>query len=191
MFMTGKNEWKKLDQWPPKNLETKNLYLHENEKLSFDTPQSSETSFDEFVSDPHKPVPYTEDIDFEMTKGYMTDDQRFASKRPDVLVYQTDVLENDITLAGPSLAHLMVSTSGGDADWIVKIIDVYPAECQDNQTTRKGMKMGEYQQMVRSEVIRGRFRNSYENPEPFIPNKIEKIDLELLDILHCLKRDTG
>jgi len=188
MFMTGKNEWKKFDEWPPKNIETKKLYIHENEKLTFDPPKLSETSFDEFISDPHKPVPFTEDIDFGMTREYMTDDQRFASKRPDVLVYQTEVLENDITMAGPTMAHLMVSTTGGDADWIVKIIDVYPANSSDNQTTRKGMKMGEYQQMVRSEVIRGRFRNSYENPAAFTPNKIEKINLELLDILHCFKK---
>ncbi len=188
MFMTGKNEWKKFDQWPPKDLENRKLYIHENENLTFDPPKSTENYFDEFISDPHKPVPYTEDIDFGMTKEYMTDDQRFASKRSDVLVYQTNALENEITLAGPTQAHLMVSTSGGDADWVVKIIDVYPAESKDNSTTRKGMKMGEYQQMVRSEVIRGRFRNSNVNPTPFTPNKIEKIDLELLDVLHCFKK---
>ncbi|MCJ7446231.1 MAG: CocE/NonD family hydrolase [Bacteroidales bacterium] len=188
MFMTGKNEWKKFDQWPPKNLETKKLYMHANETLSFDPPQASESSFDEFVSDPHKPVPYTEDIAFKMTKEYMTDDQRFAARRPDVLVYETDILTEDITLAGPSVAHLKVSTTGSDADWVVKLIDVYPSEAPNNPTTRSGMEMGEYQQMVRSEVIRGRYRNSYENPAPFEPGKIEKIDLELLDVLHCFKK---
>jgi hypothetical protein len=156
--------------------------------LSFAPPLSSESQYDEFVSDPRKPVPYTEDIAFEMTKEYMTDDQRFASRRPDVLVYKTVALNEDITLAGSSMAHLKVSTTGSDADWVVKLIDVYPPDAPDNPTTRKGMKMGEYQQMVRSEVIRGRYRNSYEKPTPFMPGKIENIDLELLDVLHCFKK---
>lgn len=188
MFMTGKNEWKKFDQWPPRNLETKKLYLHADQALSFEPPQSSESPFDEFVSDPRKPVPYTEDIAFEMTKEYMTDDQRFAAKRPDVLVYKTGVLNEDITLAGPSLAHLIVSTSGSDADWVVKLIDVYPADAPDNSSTSKGMKMGEYQQMVRSEVIRGRYRNGCESAVPFVPGKTENVDLELMDVLHCFKK---
>ena len=188
MFMTGKNEWKKFDQWPPENLEIKKLYLRHNETLTFDAQQSSVSDFDEFISDPHKPVPYTEDIAFRMTQEYMVDDQRFASRRPDVLVYETAILEEDLTLAGPLLAHLMVSITGGDADWIVKLIDVYPPEFPNNPTTRKGMQMGEYQQMVRSEVIRGRFRNSYEKPTPFVPGNIEKVNLELLDVLHCFKK---
>ena len=104
MFMTGENEWKKFDQWPPKNMTIRKLYLHENEILSFDPPHNTEDSFDEFISDPQKPVPYTEDISFEMTKEYMTDDQRFAARRPDVLVYQTAVLTEDIILSGPSMA---------------------------------------------------------------------------------------
>jgi uncharacterized protein len=188
MFMTGKNSWQKFDQWPPKKLELKKLYCHVNEALTFDPPSSTEASFDEFISDPHKPVPYTEDIAFEMTKEYMTDDQRFAATRPDVLVYETEALQDDLTLAGPSVAHLKVSTTGTDADWIVKLIDVYPQDAPDNPTTRKGKKMGQYQQMIRSEVIRGRFRNSYEKPTPFTPGKIEKIDLELQDVLHCFKK---
>jgi putative CocE/NonD family hydrolase len=118
----------------------------------------------------------------------MTDDQRFASRRPDVLAYESDVLSEDITFAGPLMAFLKVSTSGSDADWVVKLIDVYPDECPDNRTTRKGMKMGGYQQMVRSEVIRGRYRNSFEKPVPFEPGKIEEIDLKLQDVLHCFKK---
>jgi putative CocE/NonD family hydrolase len=188
MFMTGENVWKKFDQWPPKNMAIRKLYLHENEILSFDPPHNTEDSLDRFISDPLRPVPYTEDISFEMTKEYMTDDQRFAARRPDVLVYQTTVLTEDIILSGPSMAQLKVSTTGGDADWIVKLIDVYPPDAPDNPTTRNGMKMGEYQQMVRSEVIRGRFRKSYEKPVPFEPGKIEEINLELMDILHCFKK---
>ena len=188
MFMTGNNEWKKFDRWPPENLDSRKLYFHSNERLTYDAPQSSESSFDEFVSDPHKPVPYTEDIAFGMTKEYMTDDQRFAARRADVLFYETDILKEDIVLAGPLMAHLRVSTSGSDADWIVKLIDVYPVEAPDNPTTRRGKKMSEYQQMVRSEVLRGRYRNSYEHPAPFHPGKVEEVKLELQDVLHCFKK---
>jgi len=189
MFMTGKNEWKKFDTWPPKNMDKRKLYFHALKRLSFDPPQSIESSCDEFVSDPDKPVPYTEDIAFDMTKEYMTDDQRFAANRPDVLVYETDTLREDIVLAGPLMAHLKVSTSGSDADWIVKLIDVYPGDAPDNPTTRQGKRMSEYQQMVRSEVIRGRYRNSYERPIPFHPGIIEEVNLELQDVLHCFKKD--
>jgi hypothetical protein len=188
MFMTGKNEWKKFDAWPPNNVETRKLFFHSNEQLSFDPPQSYESSFDEFISDPLKPVPYTEDIAFDMTKEYMTDDQRFAARRPDVLCYETEILKEELILAGPFKAHLKVSTSGSDADWIVKLIDVYPGDTPDNPSTRHGKKMSEYQQMVRSEVIRGRFRKSYERPVPFIPGNVEEVNLELQDILHCFKK---
>ena len=162
--------------------------LNENGRLSFHPANSPKTSFDEFVSNPKKPVPYTEDIFFDMTKEYMTDDQRFASKRPDVLVYETEVLDSDIILAGSVIAHLNVSTTGSDADWIVKLIDVVPEDAPDNPTTRKGMRMGGYQQMIRSEIIRGRFRNSFEKPEAFTPGKIEEINLELQDVLHCFQK---
>ena len=188
MFMTGKNEWKRFDKWPPENLDARKLYLHASGKLTFAPPEPAESSFDEFVSDPQKPVPFTEDIAFDMTKEYMTDDQRFAARRSDVLVYETEVLNEDITFAGPLTAHLKVSTTEGDADWVVKLIDVYPDDAPDNPTTRAGMKMSGYQQMVRSEVIRGRFRKSYENPVPFQPGEIEEVNLELQDILHCFKK---
>ncbi|MGD0035883.1 MAG: CocE/NonD family hydrolase [Bacteroidota bacterium] len=189
MFMTGKNEWKRFDKWPPENLDARKLYLHASGKLTFIPPEPAESSFDEFVSDPQKPVPFTEDIAFAMTKEYMTDDQRFAARRSDVLVYETEVLNKDITFAGPLTAHLKVSTTEGDADWVVKLIDVYPDDAPDNPTTRAGMKMSGYQQMVRSEVIRGRFRKSYENPVPFQPGEIEDVNLELQDVLHCFKKD--
>jgi hypothetical protein len=188
MFMTGKNEWKKFDQWPPKNSETKKLYLHDHEILSFKAPATSESQYDEFVSNPDKPVPYTDAITFGTIKEYMTGDQRFASRRPDVLVYETSELNEDITLSGPSVAHLEVSTSGSDADWVVKLIDVYPPDSPDASARSGKTRLGDYQQMVRSEVIRGRFRNSYTNPVPFIPGKVEKINLELMDILHCFKK---
>ncbi len=188
MFMTGKNVWKKFDHWPPENMEPGKLYLNANQSLSFNAGASAGPAYDEFVSDPMKPVPYTENVVFEMSKEYMTDDQRFAARRPDVLVYETPVLAEDVTLAGPSVVHLKVSTTGGDADWIVKLIDVYPDGSPDNPSTRKGMRMGGYEQMVRSEVIRGRFRNSYSNPVPFKPGEIAEVKLELLDILHCFEK---
>jgi hypothetical protein len=188
MFMTGRNEWKKFDQWPPKNPETKKLYMHEHETLSFKAPAASESQYDEFVSNPDKPVPYTDAITFGTIHEYMTGDQRFASRRPDVLVYETSELNEDITLSGPSVAHLEVSTSGSDADWVVKLIDVYPPDSPDISVTSGGIRLGDYQQMVRSEVIRGRFRNSYTNPVPFVPGKVDKINLELMDILHCFKK---
>ncbi|GAG18070.1 unnamed protein product, partial [marine sediment metagenome] len=127
---------------------------------------------------------YTQDITIGMTREYMTDDQRFAARRPDVLVYQTEALEEEITLAGPILADLWVSTSGTASDWIVKIIDVLPDTTTDHEDLPRGMHMGGYQMMVRSEVIRGRFRNSPEHSEPFKPNRPTKVSFSLQDVLH-------
>jgi putative CocE/NonD family hydrolase len=188
MFMTGANKWEKFDNWPPENIETRKLYLAGNGLLTFDPPDNSGSPYDEYTSDPLKPVPYTEDISFEMTKEYMTDDQRFAGRRPDVLVYSTGILDQDIILAGPLKASLYVSTTGSDADFVVKLIDVYPPDAPDNPSTAKGMKMGGYEQMVRSEVIRGRFRKGYEHPVPFVPGETEEVQVELQDILHCFKK---
>jgi putative CocE/NonD family hydrolase len=132
-------------------------------------------------------VPFTQAISTGMSVDYMTDDQRFAARRPDVLAYQTDVLKEDVTLAGPMQAELWVSTSGTDSDWVVKLIDVFP----DNATDTTGMNprehLGGYQMMVRSEVIRGRFRNSYSKPEPFTPGQVTRVNLELQDVLHTFK----
>jgi uncharacterized protein len=186
MFETGTNQWRQFASWPP-SAETKQLFLHAGNRLSFDRPTAS-SSFSEFVSDPSHPVPFTEAITTAMTKEYMTDDQRFAAKRADVLIYQTDVLTTDMTLAGPINAMLQVATTGTDADWIVKLIDVYPDSASNNSYTNPTMKMGGYQQMVRSEVIRGRYRNSYAKPEPFTPDQVTQIKLELLDVLHTFKK---
>lgn len=188
VFMTGKNEWQSFDQWPPKTQSAQKLYFREHGKLLFQPANSDEKAYDEYVSDPAKPVPYTEEITFGMTREYMTDDQRFAAKRPDVLVFETEVLTEDLVLAGPLTAYLKVSTSETAADWIVKLIDVYPKDAPDNKWTREGQKMANYHQMVRSEVIRGRFRNSYEHPKPFTPNQVEEIELDLQDVLHCFQK---
>lgn len=188
MFETGANQWRTFDHWPPANLDMRDLFLRENGGLAFDPPDESDVAFDEYVSDPAKPVPYTETITTGMTKAYMTDDQRFAGRRPDVLVYQTEVLEEDVTLAGPILADLWVSTSGSDSDWIVKLIDVFPPDAEDFEGIEKRMRTGGYQMMVRSEVIRGRFHNSYEFPQPFVANQPTNVKLELLDVLHTFQK---
>src|SRR5207245_5575607 len=182
MFETGKNVWRKFDYWPPKGIESKTLFVHAGGKLAFQPPNEDKGIYDEFISDPSRPVPYTEAITTGMAIEYMTDDQRFASRRPDVAVYQTDVLNADLTLAGPLKAELHVSTSGTDSDWIVKVIDVFPGDL--TTVAPGGRKLGRYQMMVRSEVIRGRFRNDYAKPEPFTPNEPTKIVLELQDVLH-------
>jgi putative CocE/NonD family hydrolase len=123
-----------------------------------------------------------------MTSEYMTDDQRFAARRPDVAVYQTVMLAKDTTLAGPVLAQLCVSTSGTDSDWVVKLIDVFPNDAKDYPNMTQGKHLGGYQMMVRSEVIRGRFRNSYEHPEPFVANEPTVVKLPLQDVLHTFAK---
>jgi putative CocE/NonD family hydrolase len=187
VFETGANRWRQFDQWPPRDLETNSLYFHASGRLSFDPPGEKGDVYDEYVSNPAKPVPFSEEITTEKTKAYMTDDQRFAARRPDVLAYQTKLLEEAVTLAGPILADLWVSTSGTDSDWIVKLIDVFPDDAPDPQDMPPGKHMGGYQMMVRSEVIRGRFRNSYEQPEPFVPNQPTRVAFELQDILHTFQ----
>ncbi|GLB49792.1 CocE/NonD family hydrolase [Neptunitalea lumnitzerae] len=187
MYNTGSNEWNKFDSWPPENTIKETYGLGAHQALS--KMMTREFSFAEFVSDPKKPVPYSEDIKFVFTpRKYMTDDQRFAARRPDVLVFETPVLEDDITLAGDILAKLKVSTTGTDADWIVKVIDVFPSDAEDFEETQEYLKMDNYHMMVRSEVMRGRFRNSFENPEPFVPNQVTNVDVKLQDVFHTFKK---
>jgi putative CocE/NonD family hydrolase len=187
MFETGTNQWKSYTQWPPQNTEKKAFFLQSNQRLNDKAEKSS--SFEEFVSDPKKPVPYSEDIKMVFTpRKYMTDDQRFAARRPDVLVFETPVLTEDITMTGSILAKLMVSTTGTDADWIVKVIDVFPPDAEDYPETQEYLKMSNYFMMVRSEVMRGRFRNSFSNPEPFIPNEKTAVNITLQDVNHTFKK---
>ena len=163
--------------------------MHESGHLTFNAPAAtaaeagtgSGSGFDEFVSDPAKPVPSSETITPRMTIEYMVDDQRFASRRPDVLTWQTDVFTADTVIAGPLMANLWVSTTGTDADWIVKLIDVRP---DGPETT----PLAGYQMLLRSEVIRGRYRNDYAKPEPFVPNQPTLVKLELLDVLHRFQK---
>src|SRR5262245_25112510 len=189
VFETGTNQWRRYDAWPPKNATEKTLYLHANGRLSFDAPTSGEAgSFDEYVSDPAKPVPYIGYTAIGMTREHMVDDQRFASTRPDVLVYQSDVLEEDMTLAGPISALLHVSTTGTDSDFIVKLIDVYSGDFPNPTSTTASVQMGGYQQLVRGEPMRGKFRNSYEKPEPFKPGEMAAVSWTMPDIYHTFRR---
>jgi putative CocE/NonD family hydrolase len=203
IFISGANEWKHFAQWPPAEKEDKPVYLQANGKLSWDKPTTPPSTrgegpgvrFDEYVSDPAHPVPYTEDVHFSRTRDYMTDDQRFASRRNDVLTFQTDVLDDDVTLAGVVTADLLASISSTDADFVVKVIDVFPDDfrypgIQQSFGRNAGgtYPMGGYQMLVRGEIMRGRFRNSFSTPEAFKPNKIERVKFDLPDVAHSFKK---
>jgi uncharacterized protein len=201
VFETGTNVWKQYQSWPPANTERKILYLQPGGGLSFDPPADSST-FDEYVSDPAKPVPFVSYAALEVPQEYMVSDQRFADKRTDVLIYETPVLQEDITIAGPIAPKLFVSTSGTDSDFDVKLIDVYPvdypdskqdARPEDRDKPRKDVgvpefSMGGYEQLVRGEPFRGKFRHSFEKPEPFTPSKVEELDFTMPDINHTFRR---
>ena len=187
IFNTGTRNWMAFNNWPPSNTETRQLYFHPEGRLSFEKPVRKE-AYNEYISDPMKPVPYQEDIHLRRTTQYMTGDQRFASRRPDVLVYSTDVLTEDVTFTGPLSAHLYVSTTGTDADFVVKLIDVFPDLMPDYPENRKHVPMGGYQNLVRGEVMRGRYRNSFEYPEPFKPGETTLVKFELQDVAHTFKK---
>ncbi|HEY1872583.1 MAG TPA: CocE/NonD family hydrolase, partial [Chitinophagaceae bacterium] len=195
IFISGANEWKHFSQWPPADKEDEEIYLQANRKLSWNKP-TGKNSFDEYVSDPAHPVPYTEDVHFDRTIDYMTDDQRFASRRPDVLTFETDILQEDLTLTGVVTADLKVSVSSTDADFVVKVIDVFPDDFKYENATKQNMSrdaggpypMGGYQMLVRGDIMRGRFRNSFSNPEPFKPGKVEEVKFNLPDVAHTFKK---
>jgi putative CocE/NonD family hydrolase len=219
IFFTGENNWKKYNQWPPVNVVNTDLFLLTEGKASFNIttqkitkpPQTTgdkikvitdkiqdiftfskpSANFDEYISDPAHPVPYTEDVHNDRTREYMTDDQRFAQRRTDVLTYETDILKNDITVAGPVIADMFTAISTTDADFVVKLIDVFPDEFEYDKNLKSNDKvypMGGYQMLVRGEIMRGKFRNSFEKPEAFIPNKITEVKFELPDVAHTFKK---
>ena len=188
MFETGTNVWRKYPSWPPKNTESRALYLHDGGQLSFDPPGDARNAFDEYVSDPNRPVPFVDMPATDVPQVYMDADQRFAAKRPDVLVYQTPPLEEDITVAGPVSPRLWVSTSGTDSDFVVKLIDVYPMDYPNPNPNPKEVEMGGYQRLVRGEPFRGKFRNSFEKPEPFVSGQPTALDFALPDINHTFRR---
>jgi putative CocE/NonD family hydrolase len=186
VFDSGSKAWSELPAWPPKQAVKQRMFLSENQELSM---QQKGTDGIQFISNVKKPVPYSEDVKSVFTpRKYMTDDQRFAARRSDVLVFETEVLEEDWTLAGPIMANLKVATTGTAADWIVKIIDVHPDDVETNEEMQDHLKMSNYHLMVRSEVLRGRFRNSFSNPEPFTPNKKTDVNIKLQDVYHTFKK---
>jgi putative CocE/NonD family hydrolase len=188
IFETGSNRWRKFDSWPPKNARETALYLDAKGKLSFNPPTGAPLVFDEYTSDPARPVPHLNRITLGMTGDYMIQDQRFASRRPDVLVYQTEPLTEDITLAGPVAANLTVSSTGTDSDFVVKLIDVFPDNTPDPNPNPKNLRMGGYQMLVRGEPMRARFRNSWERPEALVPNQPTKVAFVMPDTSHTFRK---
>ena len=150
-------------------------------------PSGQSSGFDEYVSDPARPVPLLGEIGAGMPSDYMTEDQRFASQRPDVLAYQTEPLDHDVTIAGPITPKLSVSTTGTDSDFVVKLIDVYPNDYPDPNPNPTGIHMGGYQQLVRGEPFRGKYRNSFEKPEALVPGQPVKIEFWMPDVFHTFR----
>jgi uncharacterized protein len=203
IFFTGENQWRRLKQWPPQNLQNTPYYLTANGRLETTAPAqkasggifSAQRPADgtSYTSDPAKPVPYTEDVHLDRTREYMTDDQRFAARRPDVLCFTTPPLTEDITLGGPLTAELKVSISTTDADFVVKLVDVFPddfvyTEKEFGSGNGKAYPMGGYQMLVRGEIMRGKFRNSFEFPQPFVPFKKTDVHFTLPDVAHTFKK---
>lgn len=188
VFETGTHRWRKFAAWPPSESRVVRWHFQPAGRLGPDRPGTDAGEFDEFESDPAKPVPCIADTAIGMTGDYMVGDQRFAATRPDVLVYATEPLESDLTLAGPVGVNLHVATTGTDADWIVKLIDVYDPDHPDPDPNPTGVRLGGYQQLVRGEPMRGRFRRSYEHPEPFTPGRVEEVAWTMPDVLHTFRR---
>lgn len=187
IFISGSNQWKAFDQWPPKDVAEKSLFFNENEKLT-EKPNQGEDKYIQYNSDPNKPVPFQEGIIVDRSREYMIADQRFAANRPDVIVFQTEPLNDDLTMAGPIIANLNVSMTGTDADFVVKVIDVYPDTSAATSAANEEVVMPNYQMLVRGEILRGKFRNSFSKPEPFTPNETTKIDVTLPDVAHTFKK---
>ena len=189
VFETGTDRWRRFDAWPPKQVAARTLYFRAGGVLDFNPPRENVDAFDEYVSDPAKPVPYTMEVTIGYPRSYPVHDQRFAASRPDVLVYETKPLEEDLTFAGPLKATLHVSTTGTDADWVVKLVDVYAGDFPDPKPNPGHIAMGGYQQLVRGDVFRGKFRHSFEKPEPFEPGQATKIEFTMPDVFHTFRRD--
>jgi hypothetical protein len=189
VFETGGNRWHDLDQWPPKGTRARNLYLDGNGRLSFTAPSDrSDPAFDAYVSDPRKPVPYTAEITTIEGHVFMVEDQRFVASRPDVLVYQTEPLTEDLTIAGPIDVTLNVATDGTDGDWVVKVIDVYPGDAPDPKPNPQNVRMGGFQMLLAGDILRAKFRNSMSKPEPMTPGQPATFRFTLGDKYHTFLR---
>lgn len=195
VFETGTNVWRKYDTWPPKAAQPKTLYFHAGGKLSFDAPTEA-SAVDEYVSDPEHPVPFVNYTTDTVPQRYMVDDQRFAARRPDVLIYQSDILEEDVTIAGPVSPKLKIASTGTDSDFVVKLIDVYPNDYPDPEESTAGKRilgapplhMGGYQQLLRGEPMRAKFRNSWEKPEALVPGKVTEVNFTMPDLNHTFRK---
>ena len=187
LFETGTDEWRRFDAWPPKNAIRRSLYAGLGGKLGFVAPGEKSDGFDEYVSDPAKPVPVIGEIGPGMPGDYMTFDQRFASRRTDVLTYQTEPLDHDVRIAGPIAPVLRVSSSGTDSDFIVKLIDVYPNDYPDPKPNPASVHLAGYQQLVRGEPFRGKFRKSMSHPDALPPGKPVRIEFTMPDVLHTFR----
>jgi putative CocE/NonD family hydrolase len=197
LFETGMNQWRRFDAWPPRGARPGSVFLDSRGKLSWQRPAAQ--GYDEYMSDPNRPVPYVGTVSLAVRNDYMTEDQRFAATRPDVLVYRTEPLDHDVTVLGPIIVDLKVSTSGTDSDFVVKLIDVYPGDYPDFNTPPAApapgaapaapvvSRMGGYQQLVRGEPFRGKYRRSFEKPVPFEPGKADRITFQMPDVAHTFR----
>ena len=191
IFFTGENQWRKLNAWPASGVSNQKLFIDKNEKLNFAVSANINPAFYEYVSDPAKPVPYTEDVHNRRTREYMTDDQRFAARRTDVLTFKMDELKEDLTLAGPVMANILTSISTTDADFVVKLIDVFPDDFvykTGSKGNNENYSMGGYQMLVRGEIMRGKYRNSFSIPAAFVPSQRTMVKFELPDVAHTFKK---
>ncbi|RPJ84133.1 MAG: CocE/NonD family hydrolase, partial [Acidobacteria bacterium] len=186
VFETGANEWRHLDAWPPKETRQSEIFLQPDGTLAVGAPGAA-AGCREYASDPTRPVPYTAAVTHWYDPAFMVEDQRFAAKRPDVLVYQTGPLAEDLRVAGPIGVTLFGSTSGTDSDWVVKLIDVFPEDAKDPDPEAAKTRAGGYQMLVRGDVLRGKFRNSLSKPEPFKPDAVTKVAFEIQDVFHRFK----
>jgi putative CocE/NonD family hydrolase len=194
VFETGLNVWKKYDAWPPQSAVAKMLYFHKDGGLSFDAP-SEKTGVDAYVSDPAHPVPFVNYTTDTVPQRYMDDDQRFAAERPDVLTYETEPLTADVTVAGPVRPRLKIASTGTDSDFVVKLIDVYPDDFPNPPSDAIGKRvlgappilMGGYEQLVRGEPMRAKFRDSWEKPTPLTPGKMVEVNAEMPDVNHTFR----
>jgi putative CocE/NonD family hydrolase len=198
VFETGTNVWRRYDAWPPREAKPRSLYFAAGGRLTFTPPAGGDAGFDSWVSDPAKPVPFIGYTALGMPQEYMVSDQRFAATRPDVLTYRSEVLEEDLTVAGPIVAKLFGSTTGTDGDWVVKLIDVYPADVEEEGPRKRRPRtedvetpdspLGGFQQLVRGDPLRGRFRKSFETPEAMVPGRVEELRVTLQDVNHTFRR---
>jgi putative CocE/NonD family hydrolase len=186
VFENGRNRWHTLDQWPPADIEWKPLYFRNAFQLSFSPPDGE--GKDSYLSDPQKPVPFTDKIVTRPTQDWMVEDQRWASTRPDVLTYVTEPLASDVSIAGPVLANLFVSSTGTDSDFLVKLIDVYPGDAKDPDPNPEGLRMGGYQLMVGAEIMRARYRDSLSQPTPLVPDEVTPLSYKIWDRFHTFRK---